>query len=200
MDHKLISKIANNEDLIVPTLLKPKQYEVIKKLNKNQKLNENEKRYLRGDIRKKLFLIEKLINDNQTQTKLSTFLNAIDSYYITGLEALKHNGYGWFYETKIIEIINTKIEGNIFIEGKTIKLIRVKSIKNCQTIVDRDTHIKYATNEQIFKDTNLTHNSYTKQIWKNMLGRYRKTFVKNLEKYEYLISNIPEVDYSKYGV
>ena len=167
MDTKLILKIVKNEDIIVPTFLKPKQYEVIKKLNQNQKLNENEKRYLRGDIRKKLFLLEKLLNETQAQTKLSTFLNSIDTYYITGLDALKHNGYGWFFETKIIEVINTKIEGNIFIDDKTIKLIRVKSIKNCQNIIDKDTHIKYATNEQIFQDTNLTHNRYTKQIWKN---------------------------------
>jgi len=200
MDTKLILKIVKNEDIIVPTFLKPKQYEVIKKLNQNQKLNENEKRYLRGDIRKKLFLLEKLLNETQAQTKLSTFLNSIDTYYITGLDALKHNGYGWFFETKIIEVINTKIEGNIFIDDKTIKLIRVKSIKNCQNIIDKDTHIKYATNEQIFQDTNLTHNRYTKQIWKNMLERYRKSFISNFEKYKHLISDIKDIDYSKYGV
>ncbi len=200
MNPKLISKIANNEDLVVPTFLKPVQFQIIKKINNGKTLSENERRYFRGNLRMKLNLLQELCNEENNTGEFIIFLNSIHSYYITGLEALKHNGYGWFYETKIIEVINTKIEGTLFIEGKTIKFIRIKSIKNSQIIVDKDTELKYATNEQIFKDTNLTRNTYTKQIWKNMLERYRKMFIKNFEKYKYLVSDIKEINYDKYGV
>ena len=179
MTQKLIQLLAKKEDLIVPTLFKPVQFNIIKKINNNKILTENEKRYLRGKIRKKLTVLKTLINIEQTKNELASFLDSIDSYYITGLEALKHNGYGWYYEPKIIEIINTKIEGKININGKILKLIRVKSIKNSKITLDQTTGLKYAANEQIIKDTSFTKNEYTKTLWMQMLSRYKNMFVKN---------------------
>src|SRR3989344_9367652 len=111
MNQKIIQNLVNKENLIVPTLFKPIQFKIIKKLSKGEKLNENEKRYLRGNIKKKLQIIEDL--STEKENKLISFLDNIDSYYITGLEALKYNGYGWHFKTKIIEIINTKIQGKL---------------------------------------------------------------------------------------
>lgn len=58
-----------------------------------------------------------------------------------------------YFEPKVIEVINTKIEGSIRIDEKT--------------------GLKYATNEQIIKDTSITKNEYTKNIWMQMLSRYK---------------------------
>ena len=108
----------------------------------------------------------------------SIMLNNIGSYYITGLEALKHNGYGWYYEPKIIEIINTKIEGRLALKSKNVKFIRVKSISNSRITIDKEDGLKYATNEQIIKDVSFTKNSYTKAVWSQMFERYKKMFAK----------------------
>src|SRR3989338_7380295 len=125
-NQQLIRKLADSEEVIVPTLFKPVQFNIIKKLNAGKKLTGNEKRYLRGNMRKKLNVLEELEEKGITTNSVSILLSSISSYYITGLEALRHNGYGWYFEPKIIEIINTKIEGNIRIGNKTLKLIRVK--------------------------------------------------------------------------
>ena len=196
MTQKLIQLLAKKEDLIVPTLFKPVQFNIIKKINNNKILTENEKRYLRGKIRKKLTVLKTLINTEQTKNELASFLDSIDSYYITGLEALKHNGYGWYYEPKIIEIINTKIEGKININGKILKLIRVKSIKNSKITLDQTTGLKYAANEQIIKDTSFTKNEYTKTLWMQMLSRYKNIFAKS----KFIIPKEQKINYSKYGV
>jgi len=193
MNQRIIQKIANQEDLVVPTLFKPVQFNIIKKLSKGKKLNENEKRYLRGNIKKKLQVIENL--NIKTQNEYISFLENLGSYYITGLEALKYNGYGWYFQTKIIEIINTKIQGKLILLNKTLKLIRVKSITNSKIAIDKETGLKYATNEQIMKDVKITKNDYTKRVWKNMLSRYKKIFVK-----DYPIQKEKSIDYSKYGV
>ena len=196
MTQKLIQLLAKKEDLIVPTLFKPVQFNIIKKINNNKILTENEKRYLRGKIRKKLTVLKTLINTEQTKNELASFLDSIDSYYITGLEALKHNGYGWYYEPKIIEIINTKIEGKININGKILKLIRVKSIKSSKITLDQTTGLKYAANEQIIKDTSFTKNEYTKTLWMQMLSRYKNIFAKS----KFIIPKEQKINYSKYGV
>src|SRR3989344_6596650 len=110
INQQLIKKIIELEYLIVPTLFKSKQFNAIKKIYNKERLTDNEKRYLRGNIRKKLQILEKLeVKDMQDIYIL--FLNSLGSYYITGLEALKYNGYGWYFQPKIIEIINTKLQG-----------------------------------------------------------------------------------------
>lgn len=193
MNQKIIQKLANQENLVVPTLFKPIQFNIIKKLSKGKKLNENEKRYLRGNIKKKLNIIENL--NIKVQDEYTSFLNNLNSYYITGLEALKYNGYGWYFNTKIIEIINTKIQGKLTFSNKTLKLIRVKSITKSKITLNKETGLKYATNGQIIKDTKITKNDYTKKIWENMLSRYKRLFVKS-----YTLQKEKTINYSRYGV
>jgi hypothetical protein len=199
-NQQLIRKLVNFEEVVVPTLFKPVQFNIIKKLNTGKKLTENEKRYLRGNMRKKLNLLEELENKEGLSNSVNFLLNSISSYYITGLEALRHNGYGWYFEPKVIEVINTKIEGNIKIGGKMLKFIRIKSIENSSYIVDEKTGLKYATNEQIIKDTRITKNEYTKNIWMQMLSRYKSLFVKNYSKFRYLIPQEKTIDYAAFGV
>ena len=199
VNHQLVKKLVNFEDAIVPTLFKPVQFNILKKLNEGKKLNDNEKRYLRGKMKEKLQLLEELESKEEAGNGINTFLNSVSSYYITGLEALKHNGYGWYFETKVIEVMNTKIEGKIRIENKTLKLIRVKSIENSRYIVDK-TGLKYATNEQIIKDISITKNEYAKSVWVQMLSRYKDIFIKNYNKFKSLIPKQITIDYEKFGV
>ena len=199
-NQQLIRKLADSEEVIVPTLFKPVQFNIIKKLNAGKKLTENEKRYLRGNMRKKLNVLEELEEKGITTNSVSILLSSISSYYITGLEALRHNGYGWYFEPKIIEIINTKIEGNIRIGNKTLKLIRVKSIENSSYTVDEKTGLKYAANEQIIKDTGITKNEYTKTVWMQMLSRYKNMFVKDYNKFKHLIPQEKTINYEEFGM
>ena len=124
-------------------------------------------------------------------------LKNIGFYYITGQEALKHNGYGWYYESKLIEVINTKIEGVINFKEKKVRFIRIKSINYSKIITDKETGLKYATNEQILKDIMFTKNEYTKIAWMQMFKQYGNIFAK-LKKH----NNVAEtkIDYLKYGV
>jgi len=197
-NQKLIQELVKKEDLVVPTLFKPVQFNIIKKLDKSKKLTENEKRYLRGKMKKKFAVLQELTIPKHDELK--TLLNSINSYYITGLEALKHNGYGWYYEPKIIEVINTKIEGKLALKGKTIKLIRIKSITNSKIIIDKKTGLKYAANEQIIKDTAFTKNDYTKALWTQMLKRYKGMFIKNISHFKSIMPKQQKIDYSEYGV
>ena len=199
-NQQLIRKLVNFEEVVVPTLFKQVQFNIIKKLNTGKSLTENEKRYLRGNMRKKLNLLEELRDKEGISNSVNLLLNSISSYYITGVEALRHNGYGWYFEPKVIEVINTRIEGNIRIENKTLKFIRIKSIENSSYIVDEKTGLKYATNEQIIKDTSITKNEYTKNIWMQMLSRYKNMFIKNYSKFKYLIPQERTIDYEKFGV
>ena len=199
VNQQFVKKLVNFEDAIVPTLFKPVQFNILKKLNEGKKLNDNEKRYLRGKMKEKLQLLEELESKEEAGNGINTFLNSVSSYYITGLEALKHNGYGWYFETKVIEVMNTKIEGKIRIENKTLKLIRVKSIENSRYIVDK-TGLKYATNEQIIKDISITKNEYAKSVWVQMLSRYKDIFIKNYNKFKSLIPKQITIDYEKFGV
>lgn len=201
MNQILIRKIVEMEDLVVPTLFKPVQFNILKKLDKGKKLNENEKRYLRGKMKDKLNLLNIFISGKDMGLKeYIVFLDSLCSYYITGLEALKHNGFGWYFTTKIIEVINTKIKGKLRIGDKTFKLIRVKSISYSTYEIDRKTGLKYATNEQIFKDAGITRNEYTKSVWKQMLSRYGKLFIKNCSKFKHYTKKPKIIDYAKYGV
>ena len=200
VDQQLIKKLINFEDIVVPTLFKPVQFNIHKKLNEGENLNDNEKRYLRGKMKEKLQLLEELESKEGISNRINTFLNSVSSYYITGLEALKHNGYGWYFQPKVIEVINIKIGGKIRIEDKTLKLIRVKSIGKSKYTVDKKTGLKYATNEQIIKDIGITKNEYAKKVWVQMLSRYKDMFAKNYNKFKSLIPKQRIINYEKFGV
>lgn len=195
----LIRKLAESEQKIVPTLFKPGQFNIIKKINAGKKLNDNEKRYLRGKMKEKLIALEEL-ESKEVANEINIVLNSIGSYYITGFEALRHNGYGWYFEAKIIEVINTRIEGTISILGNTFKFIRVKSIENSKYSVDEKTGIKYAENEQIFDDAKLTKNEYVKNLWVQMLSRYGKMFAKHYDMFRKLIPKQKKIDFARFGV
>jgi len=195
MGQILIRKLVELEDLVVPSLFKPVQFNILKKLNSRRKLTENEKRYLRGRMKAKLNILNRILSANLKVESYVLFLNNLGSYYITGLEALKHNGFGWYFKTKIIEIINTKINGRINFSDKVLKFIRVKSIKNSGICIDKKTGLKYAKNEQIIKDMKIIKNKYAERVWKQMLSRYGKLFVKNKR-----LGKVKNIDYKKYGV
>jgi hypothetical protein len=201
MNQMLIQKLVEMEDLIVPTLFKPVQFNILKKLNDGRKLTENEKRYLRGKMKDKLSLLNRFMAGKVEEVNgYTVFLDTLGSYYITGLEALKHNGFGWYFKTKKIEVINTKIGGKVIISNKTIKLIRVKSIKNSKFLIDKKTGLKYAANEQVLKDAKMTKNKYAESVWKQMLSRYGNLFIKNYVKFKLHIEKPKIIDYAKYGV
>ena len=199
VSQQIISKLVDFEDIVVPTLFKPVQFNILKKLNEGKNLSDNEKRYLRGKMKEKLHLLE-VLESEESGNAINTFLNNLNSCYITGLEALKHNGYGWYFEPKIIEVINTKIEGRIRIENKILKLIRVKSIGNSKYLVDKKTGLKYAANEQIIKDIRITKNEYAKKTWIEMLARYKELFSKSYMEFKSLIPKQKVIDYEKFGV
>ena len=137
MNQRIIHKLVRTEDIVVPTLFKPVQFNVLKKLDAGKKLTENEKRYLRGKMKDKLNMLARFTAGKEERRDYIMFLDNLDSYYITGLEALKHNGFGWYFKPKITEVINTKIEGKVSISNKTLRFIRVKSIKNSKFSVDK---------------------------------------------------------------
>ena len=197
---QLIKKLADSEEIIVPTLFKPVQFNIIKKLNTGKKLTENEKRYLRGNIREKLIALEGLRGKEEINNSSSMFLNNIGSYYITGLEALKHNGYGWYFETKLIEVINTRVKGNVRIDNNNFKFIRIKSIAGSEYLIDKELGLKYATNAQIFIDAKFTKNEYAKTVWIQMLSRYGKLFVKNCSKFKQYKLEEKSINYKNFGV
>lgn len=197
---KLLLKVLSVEESLIDTFIKPKQLSIIKKIVMGKKLTENEKRYLRGNLRKKLELLEEFWNITNNSPEHQQLLNIIDRYYITGLEALKYHGFGWYYESKIIEIINTRLEGTIRLDSCTLKFYRVKSIRNSRYIIEDLTGLKYASIEQIIHDTKNTKNEYTKFVWKNMLKRYGKQFVEDPNKYPEYTYEYEIVDYSIFGV
>lgn len=199
-NQQLIRKLANSEEKVVPTLFKPGQFNIIKKMNAGKKLTENEKRYLRGKMKEKLIALEELGSKEEVNERINTLLDSIGSYYITGLEALRHNGYGWYFEAKTIEVINTRIEGTIKVLDNIFKFIRVKSIKNSKYSIDKKTRLKYAENEQIFNDAKLTKNEYVKNLWIQMISRYGKMFAKRNDNSKQFIPREKKIDYAKYGV
>lgn len=197
---KVLQKVLAMDESVTNTVIKPKQLALLKKQLYGQKLTENEKRYLRGNLGKKLEFLEEFWEQNQKINEQQQLLNTIDSYYITGLAALRHHGFGWYYIPKVIEIINTRLEGKIRLKNVTLKFHRVKTISQSDIIVDESTGLKYATNEQIIKDTKYTKNDYTKVVWKNMLNRYWKQFVKKPNKFREYHFKKEAVDYSIFGV
>jgi hypothetical protein len=177
---ELISKLIKLGEKKVYVLFKPKQFKVLEKINNGMILNETEERYLRGSIIHKLnFLFELNLEIYTPKIKTyTTFLKILDNYYVTGMEALKHNGYGWDYTTKIVEIINTKLNGEIDFSEKKLKLIKIRSIKKSNFLFDSSDGLKYATNEQIIKDNSLTKNSVVRKKWINLYSTYGTTFSK----------------------
>lgn len=195
-NQQLIRKLADSEDKVVPALFKPGQFNIIKKMNAGKNLNDNEKRYLRGKMKGKLIALEEL-ESKEGAHEINILLNSIGSYYITGIEALRHNGYGWYFEAKIIEVINTRIDGRVSALGNTFKFIRVKSIEKSKYSVDEKTGLKYAENEQIFNDVKLTKNEYVRNVWVQMLSRYGKMFAKHYDRFTELVPKQKNIDFAK---
>lgn len=198
-DFRLLRKIVEMEECVVPALFKPVQFGILKKLSAGKGLDENEKRYLRGKMKAKLAILEQLEGVEAADGK-SAFLNSLSSYYITGMDALKHNGFGWYFEPKLIEVINNRLEGRVSVGAKSLKFIRVKSLQKRKWEIDNKTGLKYATNEQILRDVLLTKNDYTRKVWVQMLSRYRGMFVKEYRKFKSLLSPGAGIDYKKFGV
>mgnify|MGYP001572781405 FL=1 len=199
LSQQLLERIVRKEEMVVPVLFKPVQFKVLKKIMKKETLNENEKRYLRGGIQKKMNAVQECMReDSDHNGKLRTILQSLGQYYITGLEALRHNGYGWYYKSKIIEVINTSITGSMRIRGLVIKFIRVKSFKKMKMKTDKKSGLVYAINEQILKDVTYTKNEYTRNVWNQMFNRYGSIFnpLKVQEKRE----SENAIPYHLYGV
>ena len=199
ISQQLLERAVRKEESVVPVLFKPVQFAVLKKMMEGKILNENEKRYLRGGIQKKMIAIQELTGKDNYTGKLNTILQSLNQYYITGLEALRHNGYGWYYDSKIIEVINTSITGKIRIRGQTIQFIRLKSLRNTKIKDDKKNGLVYATNDQILKDVKHTKNKYTKKVWNQMLNRYGNLFtMQKIKKEERNTEDA--IQYSLYGV
>lgn len=196
VSQQLLRKLIDLEDEVVPTLFKPVQFRIVGKLARGGSLTDNEKRYLRGNVRKKLDVLEELEGNETAADVAAALLSGIGSYYITGFEALKHNGYGWYFETKAMEIMNTRIEGTARI-GKGLRFVRVKSVKGRKYLTDKGTGLKYATNEQVLKDAKLTKNEHVRSVWMQMLSRYGKLFARGYGK---PLPGEKTVDYGKFGV
>ena len=178
VNQELINKIVELGEKTVRPLFKSRQFEVLKKISLGKELSETEKRYLRGNLGRKLDLLDKLNNElyNPRINDYVDFLHFLNEYYITGVEALINNGYGWDLKAKIIEVINTKLNGEIKLSNKILKLIRVKSIKKAKLKLNKSNLLKYATNEQIIKDTKITKNIFVKKRWLNHYATYKQEF------------------------
>ncbi|MDD5191687.1 MAG: hypothetical protein PHH54_03365 [Candidatus Nanoarchaeia archaeon] len=177
---ELINKLVEFGAERIKPLFKKRQFEVLKKISLGIELSDTEKRYLRGYVGRKLKLLNEL-NANQYNPRLndySDFLTILSNYYITGLEALKINGYGWDLQTNTLEVINTKLNGEIQFSNKLVKLIKVRSIKKAEFLINNSTSLRYATNEQIIKDTNITKNMFVKKKWANHYLNYGSEFSK----------------------
>ena len=82
----------------------------------------------------------------------------------------------------------------------TLKFYRVRSISNSSFVIDQITGLKYATTEQVIVDVKYTKSEYVELIWKNLLNRYGKQFVKNPGKYPKYIEEREIIDQSIFGV
>jgi len=173
-------QILSKSGSILETLFKPVQRRIIDIISSGGELDENEKRYLRGKLGDKLNAIDGLLeyNDKLIYDGIP-FLEGMTNYYITGFEALRHNGFGWFYDTKNIVVINTHIKGRLPHNGKRLVFIRVKSIKSRGIQMDESTGLRYATNEQIYYDTKRLGDASLLGTWESMLYRYGEMFVKD---------------------
>ena len=168
-------------------LFNPVQRQIIEKMGRGeeQALSDNEKRYLRGKLGQKLTAIEQLLltTGNSRDLRLP-ILDTLDSYYLTGFEALKHNGFGWFYEPKVIIVINTRLKGSVFHDGKRYRFVRVRSMRSRQWYLDETNSLRYATNAQLIKDARELKDEALERTWYSMYERYGILFTGNFTKLE----------------
>ena len=80
VNQQLIRWLVKEDDLVVPTLFKPVQFNIIKKLDEGKRLTENEQRYLRGKMRKKIRILEELFSVETIKDEFISLLNKINLY------------------------------------------------------------------------------------------------------------------------
>lgn len=176
---------------IAQVLFKPVQLHTIEKIVNGAPLTKNEERYMRGNLGKKINALHALININEMDSNHShSFLSSLDTYYISGHEALKRNGFGWFYDANIIIVMNTSLKGSIRHNGKKYIFIRTRSMKNRSRFRDPTTGIFYATNEQIIRDAFELKDESLIRTWNSMLVRYGPMFVENPEQFDRIRESI----------
>jgi len=174
-------------------LFKPVQLRVLEKISKNMELTQNEKRYLRGRLGAKLRLLERLAQAERSREEaLDTVLGQLGEYYITGYEALKHNGFGWYFEPRRMEVMNTRLSGRLDIDGKPVIFHRLKAIGRDWWTADRETGRRYATNARILADARRLGQGPLVRTWISMLERYNKAFVSNPGEYKELLSALKD--------
>ncbi len=183
MNMDLVKNILGLPDENINVLFKPKQRDVLQRFLNGKSLDENQNRYLRGDIRKKIDTLSSLIGE-ENEDELRSFLSGVENYYITGYCALKHNGYGWYFDVKHIRVINTRLEGSFHISHGIVKLIRIRSIKNRSFSMDRSSGLKYATNDQVLKDAMEDDDKGLTMECMSHLKRYGDLFIKGHERYQ----------------
>jgi hypothetical protein len=188
VSNSLIDRILALDNRILSNLFKPVQVEILKKIKNGSSLTENEKRYFRGGIRKKMESLQALtLKGDNNIDNLVTMLKLLGEYYITGYDALKHNGFGWYFESKRILVLNTRLDGRLYVDGRTIILKRVKSLgKHCWA-TDKKSGLRYATNARVIKDAISFHQDDILKICIDFLQRYGKMFVPRPEQYAYLL-------------
>jgi len=185
MASDVIKTIHTIDNKNLDILFKPVQLRIIKKLAVGRPLTENEKRYLRGNLGKKLRMLQALIDAPSTQENhLYEFLRAIREYYITGYEALKHNGFGWYFDPKRIIVMNTRLEGTFRVDDRIIIFRRVKSLGKNGWKTDPDSGLRYATNERILHDAVSSRQTDLIEVCVDLLERYGKLFVPRPQKYQ----------------
>jgi hypothetical protein len=116
----------------------------------------------------------------------------LGEYYITGYEALKHNGFGWYFEPRKTEVMNTRVDGSLVIDGKHVIFRRLKTIDRGWWTVDSETGRRYATNARILADAARLRQGHLIKTWTSMLGRYGKIFVPNPKKYQNILSAVKD--------
>ncbi len=173
---------------VAHVLFKPVQHRIIEKILKGEVLTDNEKRYLRGKLGKKIDALNDLFNGrDKVISSPHPILSTLENYYITGYEALKHNGFGWFYDTSTIIVMNTALKGSIRYDGKKFILIRTRSMKTRSRHRDPATGVFYASNDQIIRDAVEAKDESLVQTWMSMLEQYGSMFLESSEKLEVLL-------------
>jgi hypothetical protein len=200
MSSAMISRVLELDDGEREILFKPVQLRVLRKSLDGKRLTENEKRYLRGRLGKKIAAMEHLVEMGE-KDPLKDILSDIGEYYITGYEALKLNGFGWYYDTKRVEVVNTRIEGRLHVGGRSIRFIRVRSLGKGGWVSDGETGIRYAKNERIIDDARRLGNEALFRTCLSHIERYGRLFVERPGRYKRLISRKRYVGKpSDYGV
>lgn len=173
----------NLPDDEIALLFKPVQRLIIEKMASGKSLVENEKRYLRGRLGMKLRAIGHLAA-TEAESQFETMLRAMGEYYITGYAALRQNGFGWYFEPRGSEIVNTRIEGRLNLDGRPVLFRRVKSIDRKWWRLDRSSGKRYAANERILADALRYRQDALVSTLKGLLDRYGHLFVRNAKKWK----------------